>query len=806
MASYSGTLTSSQGVRTLDVTPNDVITFTPTSGSYTVEYPIGTVAINASSTTQSISTGTSASTQMRVLCLTGSLAYANVDGIDSTSVLTPAAVAATQKLQLLPDNTGTSMTTAIANANLINAATVDGSTVAIAGGLGDVYVAAIQIGSDCNFTVNSGTRLKRVAGYSYNILRNRRAQNGCYVNGLIITGGSFTVPEPGHTRQVGDVVWVEGFLTNTTMNGAKTIAAVVPGVLWSFAATGSNPTNTGQQLAFVSPYVPLSGANVTRTSNVVTVLEAGHNRGIGNHVYVTGLSGTNTFNGAQEIVSVTPGVSWTYANTGANETAIGTGCLLGDYGITAVLELDGNSDNVSATQWGANVSAWINCSSTSIFVRKARYGQYGRMVGCWNVSDFRVPQFHADRKVGVAVQFDSSCTRCEVTKPTGIDYADDVVAWGVTSNVGAFGDTASPTGPGNMGSLVVDALTGNSGTGILKMYATAGYDLGRVKVGKINGIGQITIGDSTAGVSGGTITSLTIDDVDNIPLPNGGQISLGGGGAFSNMGHITIGRIVDNGATSLAVNSGFSTNGYVISQNGDPIDTLTIGQYISRVARSYASFGIGSLFKGPINTLRVSNVDTVGDANCNLFYLQTGVIDTVHFDKWTHKGTSQTCNLWAESGSGYATNIFFRGLRVNTAAKIYACTSAGATHNIYFEDFVGETVAGPIGSDSTGTFNIMLTNVDVRSTGNNLIQFYLSGQTVNVKGKNVKAPAGKYCLFTGSTVISLDGSDFRVDLGANGAAPPSQLTPNAGDMLYNTNATGAGLYGRTAAAAWAKIF
>lgn len=92
MPSYTGTVTSSQGTRTLDVTPNDVITFTPTSGTYTVEYPIGTVAISGASTAQSITSTTSA-TQMRVTCLTGSVAYSNADGLDNTSVLTPSAAA-----------------------------------------------------------------------------------------------------------------------------------------------------------------------------------------------------------------------------------------------------------------------------------------------------------------------------------------------------------------------------------------------------------------------------------------------------------------------------------------------------------------------------------------------------------------------------------------------------------------------------------------------------------------------------------------------------------------------------------------
>ena len=96
MPSYTGTMTSSQGARTLDITTRDVITFTPTAGTYTVEYPLGTVLINASSSAQSI-TSNGTATQLRVVCLTGSLAFSNVDNADSAA-LSQAESAAAQAL------------------------------------------------------------------------------------------------------------------------------------------------------------------------------------------------------------------------------------------------------------------------------------------------------------------------------------------------------------------------------------------------------------------------------------------------------------------------------------------------------------------------------------------------------------------------------------------------------------------------------------------------------------------------------------------------------------------------------------
>lgn len=54
MPAFAGSVTAAQGYRTIDVTPNDVVTFTPTSATYTVEYPIGTVAISASTVTPTL--------------------------------------------------------------------------------------------------------------------------------------------------------------------------------------------------------------------------------------------------------------------------------------------------------------------------------------------------------------------------------------------------------------------------------------------------------------------------------------------------------------------------------------------------------------------------------------------------------------------------------------------------------------------------------------------------------------------------------------------------------------------------------
>lgn len=81
MANQSGTVTNAQGWTTIIASRNDTITFTPTSGNYTVEYPPGTIAINNASSTQTLAV-TNGGTA-RVIS-TGVLTFSLVDYDDGT--------------------------------------------------------------------------------------------------------------------------------------------------------------------------------------------------------------------------------------------------------------------------------------------------------------------------------------------------------------------------------------------------------------------------------------------------------------------------------------------------------------------------------------------------------------------------------------------------------------------------------------------------------------------------------------------------------------------------------------------------
>ena len=95
MANLSGSLTSANGIATITASPNDTLTVTPTSGSFTLEYPLGTVLASGISITTTYAL--TAGGQARLMCITGSVAYLLTDNPDGYT-LTQAQVVATQTL------------------------------------------------------------------------------------------------------------------------------------------------------------------------------------------------------------------------------------------------------------------------------------------------------------------------------------------------------------------------------------------------------------------------------------------------------------------------------------------------------------------------------------------------------------------------------------------------------------------------------------------------------------------------------------------------------------------------------------
>lgn len=662
--------------------------------------------------------------------------------------------------------------------------------IVIPGALGSLYIAqTLEVPSNRKLTVQAGTYLTRVpGGGSYHLVRNASAQNSLYVNGLAISGGLLTLTEPGHSRAVGDVVYLEGFTGNATLNGPKTVTSVTPGASWSFAASGANPTNTGVKCVFASRYNALPGARLTRASNVVTVQEPGHGRGVGEHVYIgrTGLTSTNPFGGAAEITSVNPGVSWTYANAGVNETPSGTTQLLGDRNIHATLRLDGNGPAVTVSQATAHASEWINCSNSSVTVYDARNVAFGRVVVGFNVSDFRVPTCHSSENCAVGVQFDSFCDRVTTGQITGI-YNDDCLAWGITSASGAFGDTTAPCGPGNMGTLVADSVLGDSPTGQLKMYAYTGYNLGTVEVRTIAGKGPVTIGDGTAGVGGGTFDELKIGLLKGSPVVNGNALSLGGVNAWSVMGRVNIGEFVDNPAT--AADTGF---GIAVMS---PFDKITVGTLTCKKYRTGAHV---VSFQASGKSWKTVNLQGRADTTSSVYQLSSGTVDDLFIGSGTFEGASANNGFLVYAGGGFAKNIHYSPLNVPQAASLfYNASSNAGTWNFFLSGVKTNNMASGFGGASAGTYNIYATNCVDTDMGNNYVQFGNAGQTVRFVANGCVLTPGKNVLLGVTDILSVNGACVKGDFGANGANLASHLDgAQSGDEVTNTNATGPGVYVR----------
>jgi hypothetical protein len=184
----------------------------------------------------------------------------------------------------------------------------------------------------------------------------------------------------------------------------------------------------------------------------------------------------------------------------------------------------------------------------------------------------------------------------------------------------------------------------------------------------------------------------------------------------------------------------------------------------------------------------------------------TGIIDDLIVGAININGTSSADGvIFYGQGGGFIRRLTVNSGRISNCKGLHATNSAGVTSEINVNNLSSASIGWLLAQDAQGTFNVNLSNVSNTSSDSNLLQYFLAGTVVRFVGRNVRAPSGQWVLFTSTTTISIDCKEARIDLGANGSAPPSQLVPQEGDMLTNTNATGGGVYGRTVAGAWLKV-
>lgn len=738
--------------------------------------------------------------------------------------LTAAEVAATKALVSVAGNLVFEDPSAgRANADLINAALAAGYPVAI-NKPGTFWLSKpVRVPSYAELKIGPRTLPKLAALAKCAIIRNRDAQNALPVAAMTISAGVVTLIERGHDYSVGQSVYVEGCLTNTTLNGPKVITAVTD-TSWSFAGSGALPTNTNEQRIMTSVYNPLSGSAFVRASNVVTVADPGHQRQQGDHVYVAGLGGASSFNGKAKVISVITGVSWTYASTGVNETATGTANVLGNTGIRLDLRFDGNRAG-QAPESAAGLDEWLDTPGQFINVGNMLINApmiqdfWWRGLSFWNAAEIDVPLCRFYRG-SVGIQFDSFCDGIRVGKSIGRQMSDDVLAWGVVDQSGPFGETASPSGPGNMGSLTVDEIDGDSPTGLFKMYCAAGYDLGDINIGILRGLGRGVASDSQVGVSGGTFKSLRI-----------GQF-LAGPGSLTNIIGINLAGMASGGSVVIdqsVDNYSGSTNNFFLSASTPALQLLDLANHESMTytAGTYAGvqIGLGSV----VGRLRVrgrlsAGLNSAGTAAINC---ATGgrvrelILENVEaYGSGAYNSASYAGRLVREEVGGRIDRLVIRGVRAADGQldSVFWLGGAGHTeievHGLT-QGLADDTVRGKPGavfndgSNPTKSITVMISALHWRDVANRVFQFG-GGGTHRIRGSGIvpltAAPFRFVLLTAGTHSTSIDCPEAWIDLGANAGAPPARLVPQPGDRVYNSNATGGGPYYRNAAnTAWVAV-
>ena len=739
MPSYSGTITSSQGTRTLDVTPNDVITFTPTSGTYTVEYPIGTVAISGASTAQSITSTTSA-TQMRVTCLTGSVAYANVDGIDNTSVLTPTAAAAASAVV-----SGASMSAA---ANAVAASAAADALVQSLGAKGGVIALdipgvvqiteSILIPNNATVKIGAGVTLLAAPGNNRSMFRASNVRFAYDGAAVALVGFQALYADTSATIGTGTLAYTNAGTTltwtapgdtagtpvNISTPGYYRIPSGTPGrALYVLApSSAERPAGNASASIYVSTIKGAEPVTLSVTSNVLTAVETAHGRQAGDMVEVYRDS-TGAAQVVQLLTATTNG--WTAAWTIANFTAE-SGRVHGvrNIGIVGPGVIDQNratqTNGVTIERFPFQLQNVTKMIARGWTLRNA----LGQGFRCRNSCDWMVDDLFGEN-VQNLLQLEGPADRISIGKIVGQSaVGDDVLAFTQTA-IGAGGSyTSYATHQMGVVNASIGSVQSDNASGCaLKITGFTG-SVFNIDVGSIKGSGAsaaILAVVDTASLTGGAIGRLTVGSVDWTAT---GGLNVGEimnftmtGGASS----IEFNAATWNGtslyAVRLASASGVITNLKFngLATNNSPTNPLVqVSQAVTNLSLNNCSPVLGA--GGSLVTLNsasanITNLSVQGGSftgsttNTRIVYQITGTITNASF------GGGLYCASY---------NALFRN---------ESTASNGAIVN------VNQVTLNGLGTGinlnyTGGTVTVNLGQIRATSIGNNLIQDAASTVTV----------------------------------------------------------------------------
>ena len=700
---------------------------------------------------------------------------------------------------------GSNLNKEVSSVYLSSSNTASQNTAAIQAALdnaGDVYVygsgvrlinITLIIKSNTKLTLSADLILRLDTSSNCNILRNASASVNIQPSLFSRLSNVVTVVEKGHSRVAGDYVLISNLATDTSFNGLFLITSVVAGTSWTYASTGSNGSPTG--VGFVAPANnKLVASNFVRSSNTVTVTESNHQRLIGDAVYIAGLATDTSFNGKYIVKTIVPGISWTYASTGSNGSPTGTGIVNGDNNITitgGVFDGDSTNQNIDYT---ASFGIILGCVSKIFILNTRHYNQDKYAIWIYNATDISANTlFFSTASDGL--HFEGPCDRVTVTNLFG-KTSDDMIAFTNVASTSPYNPYMSPCGLGDFGSISVNNiyLSNSSAPSAIKITGDSATVFDSLIINNVSGVFSSTGGyvlayiDDGVGLTGMKLNNLTIDGMN---VMGGSATSLvlslaGTGGIGScNLKNVTWNFI--------------STFGISITT---PIDKLRFDNFTNK-SNLLSSANIAIHCNANINNFVMDgfSFNTTGaDAHC--IRVASNTINDFKMINGKVNGTSGNGDLIAQTG-GTISRLTFNNVSCATNDALLL-QSAGSCPIVNILNVTSNSLNKVL--QNSGSMTINAVNLISNGVGNNVFQ--IAGGTVRINAKNCNLDSGQEILWNyNSSVISVNNSDasFGIDMG-NPAATKAGETPLVGDMHWNSNATTKGLYGRTAASTWVKIF
>lgn len=653
----------------------------------------------------------------------------------------------------------------------------------------------------------TGCTVRLSPGHDRNILRNKYAQTRLEASRFSCSSLVCTVTEYGHSRSVGDVVYIAGLATNTTLNGPQTLTGVTT-TTWAFAITDATaPTGYGN----VSIYNPVSGANFVRSSNVVTVTEAGHGRRRGDAVYVEGLLTDTSFNGAVRVKSVS-GDTWTYDSTGADGSPTGMANVLGDTHIALLGgEIDYDVDNQSIGNQNTERFACIFGNIGRLDVHD-QIVSHARKYAYWtfNSSDASFRHIRLDTESD-GVHFEAPGYNPRVLDVSG-RVGDDLVAFTNVNGdaVGAqFAGYAAPSGLGDFEGIDCSHLYRNeySGVGaIVRCVGNAGYSFGDISVSDVHGYASI----AAVAIYDGAQADLVGTAGNSVSLTRVGVSGIAGGTPnildWSATGHW---RRVSIDASNI---HNTDVAGMLASFSVIDLDVLEVNLANTHLDLNKAAILFGSGAGGTLKKLAINGASVTCTTAGALVQLQNSavVVDTIHIDNVHATGPTANAGYVVLQNAGQINRIFYNNVYFDTIDSLLRQGSGiTADIDVFLNNVANPATAGGYTRPNTAVIgysggNIFQSNCRSADTTNNFLQLGGGSWAIRGSGNNISKPV---LLTSGaSTTISVNDPSLKINLDPTVS---TKLAPQAGDRVWNTNAgfgAGIGMYGYTNAGAWSQIF